>query len=93
MPEKRTKERIRAAKKKGNSPSTRACEMVREEIHHRAFKGPSRGYGGEAAQKKHGDESSEAVTSKGCIALRSVKPRQESRGGAKTHILTPLRSI
>lgn len=34
MPEKKTIERARAAKREGKSPSTQAGEFVREEIHH-----------------------------------------------------------
>lgn len=34
MPEKKTKERARRAKREGKSPSTQAGEFVREEIHH-----------------------------------------------------------
>jgi hypothetical protein len=34
MPEKRTVERARAAKRQGKSPTTQAGEFVREEIHH-----------------------------------------------------------
>jgi Family of unknown function (DUF6496) len=34
MPEKRTTERVRAAKRAGKAPSTQAGEFVREEIEH-----------------------------------------------------------
>src|SRR5260221_13954506 len=34
MPEKRTLERARRAKRRGEAPSTQAGEFVREEIHH-----------------------------------------------------------
>ena len=34
MPEKKTMERARKAKREGKSPSTQAGEFVREEIHH-----------------------------------------------------------
>ena len=34
MPEKRTRERARRARREGKSPSTQAGEFVREEIHH-----------------------------------------------------------
>ena len=34
MPEKRTVQRARKAKREGKSPSTQAGEFVREEIHH-----------------------------------------------------------
>ena len=34
MPEKKTKERARKARRQGKSPSTQAGEFVREEIHH-----------------------------------------------------------
>ena len=35
MPEKKTKERARKAKRAGKAPSTQAGEFVREEIHHK----------------------------------------------------------
>lgn len=34
MPEKRTKERARKAKREGKAPTTQAGEFVREEMHH-----------------------------------------------------------
>ncbi|HTK86562.1 MAG TPA: DUF6496 domain-containing protein [Nitrospiraceae bacterium] len=35
MPEKKTKERARKAKREGKAPSTQAGEFVREEMHHK----------------------------------------------------------
>jgi hypothetical protein len=35
MPEKKTKERARKAKRAGKAPSTQAGEFVREEMHHK----------------------------------------------------------
>jgi hypothetical protein len=35
MPEKKTKERAREAKREGKAPSTQAGEFVREEMHHK----------------------------------------------------------
>ena len=35
MPEKKTLQRARAKKRKGNAPSTQAGEFVREEMHHK----------------------------------------------------------
>jgi len=35
MPEKKTKERARKAKREGQAPSTQAGEFVREEMHHK----------------------------------------------------------
>jgi hypothetical protein len=35
MPEKRTKKRAAARKRRGNKPSTQAGEYVREEMHHK----------------------------------------------------------
>jgi hypothetical protein len=71
MPEKRTLERARAAKRRGRSPSTQAGEFVREEIHH-------------IRKGKHGAESPEQAIAIGLAKAREagVKLPPKKRGRA-----------
>ncbi|APR84053.1 TolA protein [Minicystis rosea] len=73
MPEKRTTERARAAKRAGKAPSTQAGEYVREEIHH-------------VREGKHGARSAKQAIAIGLSKARragvAVKPKKKA--AAKT---------
>jgi hypothetical protein len=74
MPEKKTLERARKAKRSGKSPSTQAGEFIREEIHH-------------IREGKHGAQSTEQAIAIGLSKARraGVKlgrpPRARARSG------------
>lgn len=69
MPEKRTTERARAAKREGKAPSTQAGEFVREEIHH-------------VREGKHGARSAKQAIAIGLSKARRagvpVKPKRSA---------------
>jgi hypothetical protein len=70
MPERKTIERARRAKKQGKSPSTQAGEFVREEIRH-------------VRRGKHGARSPEQAIAIGLSKARRAGvrvPRQNRRG-------------
>jgi hypothetical protein len=71
MPEKKTVERARKAKRQGKSPSTQAGEFVREEIHH-------------IREGKHGARSTEQAIAIGLSKARraGVKLRAPAKGEA-----------
>jgi hypothetical protein len=74
MPEKKTLERARRAKREGKSPTTQAGEFVREEIHH-------------VREGKHGARSTEQAIAIGLSKARraGVKlPAPPRRAGRKT---------
>jgi protein required for attachment to host cells len=78
MPEKKTVERARRAKRQGKSPSTQAGEFVREEIHH-------------VREGKHGARSPEQVIAIGLskarragVKLGSAKKSAKKKTGKKT---------
>ena len=65
MPEKRTLERARKAKRQGKSPTTQAGEFVREEIHH-------------IREGKHGARSTEQAIAIGLSKARRAGVRLKS---------------
>src|SRR5688572_28801457 len=73
MPEKKTRERARRAKREGKSPSTQAGEFVREEIHH-------------VRGGKHGARSTKQAIAIGLSKARraGVRLRSPKRGSAST---------
>jgi hypothetical protein len=72
MPEKKTIERARRAKRRGKSPSSQAGEFVREEIHH-------------VREGKHGARSTKQAIAIGLSKARraGVKLKAPGRGEAK----------
>ena len=72
MPEKRTVQRAKQAKREGKAPSTQAGEFVREEIHH-------------VREGKHGVRSTKQVIAIGLSKARraGVKLPPPTRGSAK----------
>ena len=71
MPEKKTIERARRAKRQGKSPSTQAGEFVREEMHHIR--------GG-----KHGARSTKQAIAIGLSKARRAGVKLRPKGRAKT---------
>jgi hypothetical protein len=75
MPEKKTIQRARKAKREGKAPSTQAGEFVREEIHH-------------VRKGKHGARSTKQAIAIGLSKARragvDLKPPRKGKAGAKT---------
>jgi hypothetical protein len=73
MPEKKTVEKARKAKREGKAPSTQAGEFVREEFHH-------------VREGKHGARSPEQVIAIGLSKARrsGVRLKPPKKGSAKT---------
>ena len=75
MPEKRTLERARKAKREGKAPSTQASEFVREEIEH-------------VREGKHGARSTKQAIAIGLSKARRVgvrlKPPRKGQASART---------
>lgn len=69
MPEKRTMERARRAKRQGKAASTQAGEFVREEIHH-------------VREGKHGARSAKQVIAIGLSKARRARVRTKRPGTA-----------
>ena len=74
MPEKRTLERARRARRQGKRPTTQAGEFVREEMHH-------------VRSGKHGAQSRKQVIAIGLSKARragvKLKPPRKSNQGAR----------
>ena len=70
MPEKRTLDRARRAKRQGKSPSTQAGEFVREEIHH-------------VREGKHGARSPEQAIAIGLSKARRAGVKLPPRKGPR----------
>lgn len=75
MPEKKTLERARKARREGKSPSTQAGEFVREEIHH-------------VREGKHGARSAKQAIAIGLSKARRagvrLKPPRKGQASART---------
>lgn len=75
MPEKKTLERARKAKREGKSPATQAGEFVREEIHH-------------VREGKHGARSAKQAIAIGLSKARRagvrLKPPRKGQASART---------
>ena len=71
MPEKRTIERARRAKRQGKAPSTQAGEFVREEIEH-------------VREGKHGARSTKQAIAIGLSKARRAGVRLPARGKKRT---------
>ena len=75
MPEKKTLERAKEAKREGKSPSTQAGEFIREEIHH-------------IREGKHGASSPEQAIAIGLSKARragiKLKPPKRGQASAQT---------
>jgi hypothetical protein len=75
MPEKKTLERARKAKREGKSPGTQASEFVREEIHH-------------VREGKHGARSAKQAIAIGLSKARRagvrLKPPRKGQASART---------
>ena len=76
MPEKKTRERARKARRAGKSPSTQAGEFVREEIHH-------------VREGKHGARSPKQAIAIGLSKARraGVKLRRPKPGSASAETI------
>jgi hypothetical protein len=76
MPEKKTLERARKAKREGKAPNTQAGEFVREEIHH-------------VREGKHGAQSTEQAIAIGLSKARragvKLPPPEKGTVSEKTH--------
>lgn len=70
MPEKKTLERARKARRQGKSPSTQAGEFVREEMHH-------------VREGKHGARSRKQVVAIGLSKARRAGVKLPARGRSK----------
>jgi hypothetical protein len=83
MPEKRTIERARRAKREGKAPTTQAGEFVREEIEH-------------VREGKHGARSTEQAIAIGLSKARragvKLRPRGTKRTTARRRKSSPRRS-
>jgi hypothetical protein len=75
MPEKKTRERARKAKRQGKAPSTQAGEFVREEIHH-------------VRRGKHGARSTKQAIAIGLSKARragvDLKPPRKGQASSRT---------
>jgi hypothetical protein len=70
MPEKKTLDRARRAKREGKRPTTQAGEFVREEIHH-------------VREGKHGARSRQQAVAIGLSKARKAGVKLPARGQAK----------
>jgi len=70
MPEKKTLQRARKAKRQGKSASTQAGEFVREEMHH-------------VRRGKHGATSTKQVIAIGLAKARRAGVKVPKKGGRK----------
>ena len=75
MPEKKTVQRARRAKRQGKAPSTQAGEFVREEIHH-------------VRRGKHGARSSKQAIAIGLSKARRAGVKVPAKKGARKRTTT-----